>query len=152
MTTPADRLLIDCSAVMKWKLASEPFAAEAHELLLDGEAEAVELCSPDQLRAEVVNAFLKAHRRNRLSLDEARDGLREVLTYPFTLYRTTARVVSRAFEIAVGHHQHAYDCIYVAMAEAKRIEFWTGDDRLYNALHATFPFIRRIADYTRKRP
>ncbi len=73
------------------------------------------------------------------------------MAFPFTLYKTTPKLVSRAFEIAVPSHQHAYDCIYVAVAEAKKLEFWTGDERLYNALHSTFPFIRRIAHYQRKR-
>jgi predicted nucleic acid-binding protein len=147
-----ERLVVDCSVVMRWQLTAEPFAAEAKELMLDGETSAIEVCAPDQLRAEVMNAMLRAYRRNRLQLDEARVGLRQLLSFPFTLFKTTPRLVSRAFEIAAPSKQHAYDCIYVALAEGKKVEFWTGDERLYNALHSAFPLIRRIADYQRKRP
>lgn len=152
MKTPTDRLLVDCSVVVKWKVTAEPFAAQARELMLDGEHEAVEICAPDQLRAEVMNAFLRAYRRQRLRLDESKAAVRELLAFPLTLYKTTPRVIARGFDIAVQSHQHAYDCIYVALAEGKGIKFWTGDERLFNSLHSTFPFIHRIADYQRKRP
>ena len=152
MKTREHRLIVDCSVVMKWTLTAEHFSPQATELMLDGESLATEVCAPDQLRAEVMNAFLKAYRRKRLLLDEARDGLRQTMLYPFTLYKTTPRLVSRAFEIAAPSQQHAYDCIYVALAEAKKLEFWTGDERLYNALQSTFPFVRWIAHYQRRRP
>jgi hypothetical protein len=41
--------------------------------------------------------------------------------------------------------------ICVALAE-KKVAFWTGDEKLYDALHSPFPFVRWIADYQRKRP
>jgi predicted nucleic acid-binding protein len=137
---------------VKWKITSEPHASQALELMVDGQSQAVEICAPDLLSAEVLNALLGAHRRRRLSLDEAQEALREVLAYPFTLYKTTSRIITRAWEIASRYNQHAYDCIYIALAERKKMEFWTGDERLYNALYTAFPFIYRIADYKRKRP
>jgi predicted nucleic acid-binding protein len=152
MTARLARLIVDCSVVAKWYLPSELHASEARELMLDGERPAVQICAPDQLRPEILNTFLKAYRRNRVQLQEARDAVRQLLAYPFTLYRTTPRVISRAFDIAVRANQHAYDCVYVALAEAKKLDFWTGDERLYNAVHAAFPFVRRIADYQRTRP
>jgi predicted nucleic acid-binding protein len=48
------------------------------------------------------------------------------------------------------NQQRAYDCLYVALAERDGIELWTGDERLYNALHAQHPFVRWIADYQRR--
>jgi predicted nucleic acid-binding protein len=152
MTDPTTRLLVDCSVVVKWKITSEPYATQARELMLDGQNQSVEICAPDQLYAEVLNAFLGVYRKKRLNLDETREALREILAFPFTLYKTTRRIITRAFEIAAQNNQHAYDCIYVALAERKGIEFWTGDERLYNALHSAFPLIRRIADYKRKGP
>jgi hypothetical protein len=35
----------------------------------------------------------------------------------------------------------------VALAERDGVELWTGDERLYNALHAQYPSVRWIADY-----
>lgn len=152
MTTAPPKLLVDCSVVVKWKFASEPQAAEAEEMLLDWQAGEVELRAPDQLRVEVLAAFLKGFRQRRLSKDEARDAIREVLVFPLTYYKTTRPVVLRAFDIAAQHNLRPYDCTYVALAERKRVGFWTGDVRLYNTLHVAHPFISRLADYLRKRP
>jgi predicted nucleic acid-binding protein len=43
-------------------------------------------------------------------------------------------------------------CSNVAIAERKRIEFWAGDQRLFNALHGAFPLVRWIGDYRPLRP
>jgi predicted nucleic acid-binding protein len=147
--------MIDASVAVKWKLRSEPHDAEAHELYRDWQEGVFEVCIPDQTLAEVANALLRACRKHppQLTPDEAQDGLRELLNLPFSVRRSSARrTITRAFEIARQYNQRVYDCIYVALAERTQVEFWTDDDRLYNALHGAFPFIRRLADYTRRRP
>jgi predicted nucleic acid-binding protein len=152
MTTLSSLLMVDCSVVIKWKIASEPHSAQARELLLDWQAQAIDVCAPDQLRGEVMSAFLKAFRRGRLTRQEALDSIEELLTLPIHYFKTTKRVVIAAFEIAEQHNQRSYDCIYVALAGRKKVDFWTGDERLFNALHGSYPFVRWIADYHRMRP
>jgi predicted nucleic acid-binding protein len=155
MTATVPRLLADCSVVMKWKLTSEPHASQARELLLDWKYPAVEVCVPDQLLTELANALLGAFRKPppRLTPVEAREALQGFLDMPFTIYKSTGKgTLIRAFEIAQQYNQRAYDCVYVALAERKHIEFWTGDERLYNALHSRFSFIHAIGDYRRRRP
>jgi predicted nucleic acid-binding protein len=154
MTVPVPRLLVDCSVVVKWKLLSEPHFDEARELFLDWMHGAVRVCASDQMLVELSSALLRAVRQlpPRLSADTAKLTLQEVLELPFTVYRTRGKtLLGRAFDIAHQHNQRSYDCVYVALAERKRIDFWTGDDRLYNAFHASLPFVRRIADYSRRR-
>ena len=154
MNASVPRLLADSSTAVKWKLTSEEHAAQADELLQDWEQGAVQICVPDQLLTELVSALLGAFRKHppRLSEAEANEALRDLLASPFTIFRTQGRkFLVQAFEIAAQFNLRAYDCIYVALAERKKLEFWTGDERLYNALHGAFPFIRRIADYQRKR-
>jgi predicted nucleic acid-binding protein len=149
------RLLADTSTIAKWKLITEEYAAQADELLGDWEFGAVQVCVPDQTLTELVNAMLGAYRKHppRLSQAEAGEALGDLLASPFTVFRTNGRrLLLRSFEIAAQFNLRAYDCIYVALAERKGLEFWTGDERLYNALHATFPFVRWIAHYQRKRP
>jgi hypothetical protein len=41
---------------------------------------------------------------------------------------------------------------YMSLFAERGIEFWTGDQRLFNALHTPLPFIRRVGHYQRKRP
>lgn len=145
------RLLVDCSVVVKWKIPAEDHAAVADDLLQDWEQGAVEVCAPFLLQAEVMSAFLRAQRRNRVSASEAREGIRDLLALPFALF-DVASVVDYAFTIAQRFQQRAYDCLYVALAERQGVEFWTADRRLYNALHTHYAFVQWIGDYQRQGP
>jgi predicted nucleic acid-binding protein len=145
-----ERLIIDCRVVVKWKITAEDHADAAEELLLDWQQQAVELYAPTLLQAEMMSAFLRAHKRGRVSPEEAKEAIRDLLALPFQLLEI-ASFATRAFEIAQQHNQRSYDCLYVALAEREGIELWTGDRRLYTALHMHCGFVRWIADYRRKR-
>lgn len=150
MAQAVERLVVDCSVVVKWKIAAEPYAAEAQALLLNWRSEAVELCAPNLLQAEVMSAFMRAHRRGRLTETEATAAIRDLLALPFRLY-DVAPIAVRAFEIAQQHNQRSYDSLYIALAEREGVELWTGDQRLHNALRPHANFVRWIADYQPKR-
>jgi predicted nucleic acid-binding protein len=143
---PTARLVADCSVVVKWRFTDEPFCAEANDLLLDWQAGAIEIVAPDLLPAEVMSAFLRAARRSRVTEAEAQGAIRDLLALPFD-FQATLPLAATAFEIALRFNQRAYDCYYVALAERAGLEFWTGDERLYNALHHHYPLIRWIGDY-----
>ena len=145
-----EQLVVDCSVVVKWKITAEDHADAAEELLRDWQQQAVELCAPTLLQAEVMSAFLRAYRRGRVSAEEAKEAMQDLLALPFRLL-DIAPVATRAFEIAQQYNQRSYDCIYVALAEREGIALWTGDQRLYNALHTHCSFVRWIADYQCKR-
>jgi predicted nucleic acid-binding protein len=150
MAQALDRLAVDCSLVVKWKTTDEDYAAQAEELLLDWQTRRVEVCAPILLQAEVMSAFLRAHRRGRVSRTEAEEAIRDLLALPFVLF-DVAPILVRAFAIAQAHNQRSYDCIYIAVSEREGMELWTGDQRLYNALHTHFAFVRWIGDYQRRR-
>lgn len=97
-----------------------------------------------------MSAFLRAHRRGRVSKDEAKDAIRGLLELPFLLLDVMP-IATTAFDIAQQYDQRSYDCIYVALAQREGLEFWTGDRRLYNALNPHVAFVRWIGDYQRKR-
>ena len=110
-------------------------------------AGAVTFRCPDLLPSEIGSTFLRAVRRDRITEAEATVSIRNLLAVDCDL-QPSSPVVPRTFEIARQHNQRIYDCFYVALAEREGIDFWTSDQRLYNALHAHFPFVRFIADYT----
>ena len=140
------RVVVDCSVVVKWHIPTEDHAAAAEALLGDWEQQVVDVWVPNHFPSEVISAFLRASRRGRLTTDEAREAIRDLLALPFVLCDVTV-VADRAFTIAHQHQQRAYDCLYVALAEREGSELWTGDERLYNALHTQHPLVRWIADY-----
>ena len=139
-------MVVDCSVVVKWKILTEDHATAAEALLGDWEQQGVDVLVPNHFPSEVISAFLRAARRGRLTMDEAREAIRDLLALPFVLCDVTL-LADRAFTIAHQRQQRAYDCLYVALAEREGSELWTGDERLYNALHAPYPFVRWIADY-----
>jgi predicted nucleic acid-binding protein len=143
------RLVVDCSVVVKWKIPTEDHAAAAEALLLDWEHQAVEVFVPHHFPSEVISAFLRAYRRDRITADEAWQAIRDLLALPFVLCDVVP-LAERAFAIAHQHQQRAYDCLYVALAERHDMELWTGDERLYNALHLHYTWVRWIADYHRR--
>jgi predicted nucleic acid-binding protein len=142
----------DCSVVAKWKLSGEPQATEAEELLLDWLHLTVEVIAPSLLVSEILSAFLKAFRRGRISEAETITYIQDLLHLPFNLHEITEPLVLKAFQLAKNYNQRSFDCLYVALAEQEAVEFWTGDQRLFNALHQQLPFVRWIGDYKRKRP
>ena len=149
MADALTRLVVDCSVVVKWKIPTEDHAAAAEALLGDWEHHVVDVSVPNHFPSEVISAFLRAFRRGRITAEEAREAIQDLLALPFVLRDVTA-IADRAFVIAHQHQQRAYDCLYVALAERDGVELWTGDERLYNALHAQYPFVRWIADYQQR--
>ena len=144
------RLVVDCSVVVKWKIPTEDHAAAAEELLLDWEHHVVEVSVPNHFQSEVISAFLRAYRRDRITADEAREAIGDLLALPFVLC-DVAPLAERAFVIAQQHQQRVYDCLSVPLAARDGVELWTGDERLYNALHVHYTCVRWIADYQRRR-
>ena len=98
-----------------------------------------------------MSAFLRAHRRGRVSKEEAKEAIQALLRLSFVLF-DVALIATRAFEIAQQYNQRSYDCFYVALAEREGVELWTGDQRLYNALHSHIGFVCWIAEYQQTRP
>jgi predicted nucleic acid-binding protein len=143
-------VVIDCSILIKWELQDEDYTDEALELLQDWRAGVVEFHAPDLLPSEIGSAFLRALRRGRVTAGQARASIQGLLAVAYSLW-SSELLLERAFEIAEQHNQRIYDCFYVALAEQAGIEFWTGDERLANALGVHFPFIRRIADHLPRR-
>jgi predicted nucleic acid-binding protein len=151
MPNRKNRLLLDSGVTVKWHIPTEEYASEARELMLDGFDGVISFACSDQLPVEITSAFLKAMRRGRISRENARRAIPEILAVRFTMFRATERILLRALELAQTWNQKLYDCVPVAMAERYHIEFWTADERLYNALHTQFQFVRWIAHYQRRR-
>lgn len=144
-----ERCVVNASVALKWHLPQEPFAQQAVALLADWQQGMLDLLAPDIFVAEIAHALVRALRRGHLSEPEAMAILSDVLAV--VQFHPTLPLVQRATELAIRHHQSAYDCLYVALAEREGVELWTGDERLVNALGAHFPFVRFIGDYKPRR-
>jgi predicted nucleic acid-binding protein len=97
---------------------------------IESDVRDADLAAPDLLIVEVLNAFWKL-RRARLevpSTDDVLALLERVAILPTRPY------AERAAEIAEKIDHPVYDCLYLAVAEARNDVLITADGRFYNKL------------------
>lgn len=137
-------LVVDASVALKWYLNDEPHADAARALLNTSET----LIAPDLVIAEVCNAAWLCVRANRIRGAQAQEIARSVADIFDTLV-SGSDLAERAMTIAVELDHVAYDCFYLALAEAQDAPLVTADRRLLRKLRST-PWAARalnLADY-----
>ncbi|HYM72501.1 MAG TPA: type II toxin-antitoxin system VapC family toxin, partial [Stellaceae bacterium] len=112
--------VVDASVALKWFLPDEPHSDEAWALVQEGEI----LIAPDLLIAETCNAAWKCHRLERMEASEVSD-IAAILPRFFAELVGTASLAPRAALIAVDLAHPVYDCLYLALAESRRLPFVT---------------------------
>jgi predicted nucleic acid-binding protein len=102
------------------------------------------LVAPRLLRYEVTNALHQARRAGRLDDETAPAALRIAIGQPIRFY-DDASLHDAALAIARRFNRPAsYDSHYLALAEQLGIEFWTLDERLFNAVRHRLPWVRLV--------
>jgi predicted nucleic acid-binding protein len=132
-----DYVVVDSSVAIKW-LVVEPYSTEARRVLNDYQAGTLTLLAPDLINAEVGNVIWKKHLFQGLAAADAQlilDAFR-ALTFILT---PTAALLEDAFRLAVSHQRSVYDSKYLALSLREKCRLVTGDEKLVNALEATFP-------------
>ena len=103
--------------------------------------------APTLLRYEVTSALRRKALQGVLSTQDARRALEEALSLDIELL-DPPRVSLHAFDLAARFNRPAtYDAHYLALTEMLEAEFWTADERLYNAVRQDFPHIHWLGDY-----
>ena len=114
--------IIDASVAIKWVIA-ENGTAEALALLGN------RLFAPALLQAECANILWKKVKRGEISTIEA--GLAARLLQSVKIeFRTLEPDLSRILELALALDHPAYDCVYLTLAETRRVPLVTADERL----------------------
>jgi len=109
--------------------------------------EEVRVAAPFLLRYEVTSVLRRKVVREVMSYEDARRSLEEVLSLDIELF-DQPELSLRAFDIASRFDRPtAYDAYYLALAEMLECEFWTADEKLYNAIRGSFHNIRWLGDY-----
>lgn len=142
------KVVVDTSVVIKWIL-DEPDSAIALALLNKWVNEKWIIQAPPLLAYEVSNALYQRLRKGEISVEKAKQGLRDVLFAELKLNFLDYPVLSnRAIELAHQYSlQAAYHAHFLALAEREKCEYWTADTRLWNAIGDKLPWMRRLSDY-----
>lgn len=132
---------MDASLVVKWVLW-EPDTPAALALRAQWEEEARACVAPAFFWAEIGSVFRKRAERGLMDDAAARDCFAIVLDMRVELLPVPWL---RAYDIAASLGQlHLYDACYLAVAESLDIEFWTGDEALFNNASSVFPWIHLL--------
>lgn len=143
MTEP---LVIDASVALKCVL-EEKYSDSAHALLRDALAQNRSIAAPPLFPAEATNAIYQRQRRGDITSVEADRALATFLAFPVHLL-SPADLYPRAVVLARQYKLGAtYDSQYLTVALSLDGEFWTADEKLYNALPRSLRWVRWIAHY-----
>jgi predicted nucleic acid-binding protein len=124
------QVVIDASVAVKAVLREEHEAA-ARRVLSNSR-----LLAPHLLWAEIGNALWNRHRRRELSVAEVRAMLADVRRLPVVTFAHWP-LLPATFDLAVSLHQTVYDCLYLALAEARDSVMVTADRRFHQAVNGS---------------
>lgn len=84
-------------------------------------------------------------------MERDQDAIRiwdKLLVYPITLMFDD-RLVRRSYELATQlNHLITYDSQYLAVAERLQCEFWTADEKLFNATQQSLSWVKWLGNFT----
>jgi len=140
-----DILVIDSSVAVKWFVV-EPYSAEARRILDAYQNGLLSFLAPDLINAEVGNIIWKKHAFQGLDASDAQDVVDEFRRLQFT-FTPTAELLEDAYKIAVAHRRTVYDALYLALGVREKCRVVTADEKLVNAVGATFPQLIWLANW-----
>jgi predicted nucleic acid-binding protein len=124
------QIVVDASVAVKWVLPEE-HQAPARRVLSSRR-----LSAPHLLWAEVGNTLWKRYRRREASVAEVRGMLADVRRFPVTTFAHWP-LLPAALDLALALHQTVYDCLYLALAEARNSVIVTADRRFHEAVNGS---------------
>lgn len=116
--------VIDASVAVKW-FVEEARSAAARKVLGSDRL----IIAPDLIIPETCNAVWKKIRRGDISREQGEAAM-GALPLSFDRLAPSAPLAARALELAQRFDHPAYDCFYVALAEAESAVLVTDDDRV----------------------
>ncbi len=140
-----DKAVVDSSVAIKWFVV-EPNSAEARHILNAYQTGTFTMLAPDLINAEVGNIIWKKHTFQGMDAMDAQLIIDVFRTLTFVL-TPTADLLDDAYRLAVAHHRAVYDMLYLALSIREQCPFVTADEKLVNAIGATFPNIVWIANW-----
>jgi predicted nucleic acid-binding protein len=140
-------VVIDANILIAFGLADEPLHTQASQILSAWRTTSTVLAAPRLFRSEITAVIRKAVYLERISHEQGRLMLSQLLVYPVELYEDNG-LLTTAYELAHRFNRpRAYDAQYLALAERLSCDFWTADERMFNAIKDNFPNIRWLGSW-----
>lgn len=104
----------------------------------------MQLVAPTLLAFEITSTLHRLVHLREITLEAGDAAFQQFLSLPIHLYYRQ-EILPIAWLFAKQFNRpRAYDTAYLAVAQMHNCEFWTGDKRLYNAVHNQLPWVHLI--------
>ena len=140
------QVCVDASLIVAL-LLPERFSPAALALWKEWTLSGWQVTAPMLIRYEVSSALYRKAHRNLISLDDSQAALQRFLALDLEILDPPL-LLAPAAELAGKLNLPApYDAQYLALSEHLDCPLWTGDERLYNAGHPSFPGLFWLGNY-----
>ncbi len=128
------QICVDASLAVLWLVPTES-SRQASDLLEQWTRLGVDFICPPLFDAEVTSVIRLYVHLKKLLPEEGEEAFSGYSSLGVNTL-SPGRLTQTAWELARKYNQpRTYDMQYLALAELKDCEFWTGDKRLANAVH-----------------
>jgi predicted nucleic acid-binding protein len=139
-------VVVDANILIAFSLSDEPLHSQANQILSSWATAGTTLAAPRLFRSEITAVVRKIVYQQRITHEQGREMLARLLIYPVEFHEDDALLKS-AYELAEQYNRpRAYDAQYLALAKRLSCEFWTADERLFNAVKEKFRSIRWLGN------
>ena len=138
-------MVVDASVAVKW-LVEEIYSRQADDLLVAWEQNNTHIAGPHLLPVEVSNALYKRVRQHQIALDTAVQLEAEFLENDIELMQSASLHLLAIRLASVLDQPTTYDSHYLALAESLDCDYWTADQRFYNAASSNYPRVHWIGE------
>ena len=140
------QVCIDANIII-WSLVPFPLTAQVKALLRALQQTQTTFIAPALLAFEVTASLRRLVYLKHIAPDEGEEAFARFLRIPVRLsHRKT--LFPLAWELAKEFKRpRAYGTAYLALAQLDRCDFWTADEKLYNAAKDKLPWVNWVGDY-----
>lgn len=136
---------VDASFILR-TLVPGPYSPQALALYTKWYAQRVLLVAPALLPFEVTAVLRRQVYLEQLLPEEGEAAFVAFRAIRIRLYSRSG-LLSRAWELAKAFNRpRTYDMAYLAVAESLGVDFWTADERLYNAVKEKLLYVRWVGE------
>ncbi|HKN82457.1 MAG TPA: type II toxin-antitoxin system VapC family toxin [Pyrinomonadaceae bacterium] len=139
---------VDASLTIK-VVVTEAGSDKADALFDQWASEETQLIAPVFFEVETDSILRqKASLRRELTADQAQRAFASLRALPIKT-KHSAEQRERAWEIAREFQfPTVYDATYLALAELRRCEFWTADEKLFKQVRSKLTFVQWLGNYS----
>lgn len=134
--------IIDASVVFKWFSKGEINRDLTLELLNNHISKKLQLIVPELILYELANAWAT---KSALSITKVEANLSKLEEANLKIEQIDFKFIKQAVVFSKKYHVSVYDATYAVMAQHKKCDLITADDKFADRVN--LPFIKKLSDY-----